>query len=317
METCFKLGNEDGTDSLAYGIFYAEEQGTHAIKWRFKEDSEDVKWEKVRIDGDIFECSFDMSDEIPKMWMKDSIRMDFPFIIHTHFCDLFRLSQTEIRVSAQLNTLEEFPNIRNVHSLYIEPRPGEIECMTKLNDFLSSFEISDHLELFPYCEGRLSNDLPIWRLKRISTLHFAWFFLGENLLNFDGEHLYVSCPTISNEEIRTFIREWIEGEKFVKVESIGIVGYLRPGDALLTTEQLMEGIESKPFDPERRPSVFEYNDSMKRNNQGDRMEFHDSLDIERKTDRRLATVESEEGLFVFIVWPEEVIRSYQLNIDVN
>uniref|UniRef100_A0A1I7UQT2 Ribonucleoside-diphosphate reductase n=1 Tax=Caenorhabditis tropicalis TaxID=1561998 RepID=A0A1I7UQT2_9PELO len=46
METCFKLGNEDGTYSLVYGIFYVGELGTHAIKWRFKKDSEGVEWEK-------------------------------------------------------------------------------------------------------------------------------------------------------------------------------------------------------------------------------------------------------------------------------
>uniref|UniRef100_A0A1I7U1P7 F-box domain-containing protein n=1 Tax=Caenorhabditis tropicalis TaxID=1561998 RepID=A0A1I7U1P7_9PELO len=317
METCFKLGNDDGTDSLAYGIFYVGELGTHAIKWRIGEDSEDVKWEKVNINGHPSECSFDFSDGIPKLLIKDLIRTDFPFVIHNYFCNLFRLS-TEIRVSAHFDTMKEFPNIRNVHSLYIEPRIGEAGCMAKLNTLLSSIEISDHLEIYPPCQGRLSDDVRIWRIKRLSIVPVAWFFTGENFLNFEGENLFVSCPDISSEDIRTFIREWIEGEKFVRVESILISGYRRPpGNEDLTTAQLLEGFESKRFDPERRPVVFKYPDSMKRQCEEDCMEFHDDLDIERKTDGRLATVESIESAFVFIVWPEEIIRNYRHNIDVN
>uniref|UniRef100_A0A1I7UQS4 F-box domain-containing protein n=1 Tax=Caenorhabditis tropicalis TaxID=1561998 RepID=A0A1I7UQS4_9PELO len=312
METFLKLGNEDGTDSLAYGIFYVGELGTHAIKWRFKEDSEDVKWEKVRINGNSFECSFEFPDEIPKMWIKDSIRMDFPFIIHSHFCNLFQLS-TDIRVSADLNTLEEFPNIRSVHSLFVK---GQYGCMAKLNNILNSLEISDELTITPYCEGKLSDDVQISKMKRISLAQGA-FFHREHFLNFEGQNItliyFGRVGDIISEDIRTFIREWIEGEKFVRVESISISGFGIPENEVLTTGGLMEGIESKRFDPERRPSVLEYTDSMKRHFPEDRTEFRDALDIERKTDGRLATVECSSGSFYFFVWPEETIRNFRQN----
>uniref|UniRef100_A0A1I7TEG8 FBA_2 domain-containing protein n=1 Tax=Caenorhabditis tropicalis TaxID=1561998 RepID=A0A1I7TEG8_9PELO len=314
METCFQFGNKDGTDSLAYGIFYTI-QGTYAIKWRFKEDSEDVKWEKVRIDGKSFECSFEFDDGIPKMWVKDSIRMDFPIIIHSHFCNLFRLS-TDIRVSAYFDTMKEFPTIRRVHSLYIVSALGATGCMTKLHTLLSSIEISDHLEIRPYFKEPLSDDIQIWKIKSLCS-PVAGLFTREHFLKFEGQNLNLTSYDISSEDIRTFIREWIEGKKFVRVESIFILSFRGGITENVTTAQLMEGIESKRFDPERRPSVLEFTDSMRRHFEGTSTKFRDALDIERKTDGRLATVECVDSTFHFFVWSEEVIRNYRQNIDVN
>uniref|UniRef100_A0A1I7UQK5 FBA_2 domain-containing protein n=2 Tax=Caenorhabditis tropicalis TaxID=1561998 RepID=A0A1I7UQK5_9PELO len=315
METFLKLGNDDETDSLAYGVFYVGEWGTDAIKWKFGEDSEDVKWEKVIINGNSFECSFEFDDGVPKMWIKDSIRMDFPFIIHSHFCNLFRLS-TDIRVSAELNTLEEFPNIRNVHSLYIVSALGATGCMTKLNTLLSSIEISDLLQIHPYFTEPLSEDIQIWKMKNVIS-PVAGFFTREHFLRFEGQNLHLFGRDITLEDLRTFIREWIEGEKFVQLESIFILAFGEDENHNITTAQLMEGIESKRFDAERRPAVLEFTDSMRRHFEEDSMEFDDELDIERKTDGRLATVECIDSTFVFIVWPEEIIRNYRQNIDVN
>uniref|UniRef100_A0A1I7UMN9 Uncharacterized protein n=2 Tax=Caenorhabditis tropicalis TaxID=1561998 RepID=A0A1I7UMN9_9PELO len=86
-----------------------------------------------------------------------------------------------------------------------------------------------------------------------------------------------------------------------------------PQNEIITTEELMEGIESKPRGPKCRPDVLEYTDSMKRHFPHDHTEFYKEMDIERKTDGRLATVECLDLTFFFFVWPEEIIRNFRKN----
>lgn len=295
--TFLKLNNEDGVDSL---LFEELERNREIIKWDFitAKELDEVNYEFIRINGMPLKCSFTFHLELPTIWCDELIQKDIPVYLHRHFCEVFK-APTDMQISLNLSDLKKFPNTDRVKNVIFEEGQASAEAFDCL---LDKCEITHCAVIGKGIHGKIENG------SRLMTIHNLMlrnpsFIDSDQFASFDGKHLLVQGENVSSETIATFIEEWIEGEKYTKVESIIVElwGELGLDSGILQRFPIM------PFNPNRRPAGYNYQPTMMDfTSLPDTIECADGVDVERRTDGQLATVVVDPDAFVFVVWTQNV-----------
>ncbi|CAL2038517.1 unnamed protein product [Caenorhabditis brenneri] len=126
-------------------------------------------------------------------------------------------------------------------------------------------------------------------------------FAGFALQNFNGNNMVLRMANIDEVYIHWFLHGWVTNKKYQNLETISIKSL---SEGRFHPELILEGLTTFPYDPSRRPENYEYDRKIAgyEPEREDNFKCSDFLDIERKSDKKLASLKITGQWFWFCVW---------------
>uniref|UniRef100_A0A1I7UX14 FBA_2 domain-containing protein n=1 Tax=Caenorhabditis tropicalis TaxID=1561998 RepID=A0A1I7UX14_9PELO len=132
-------------------------------------------------------------------------------------------------------------------------------------------------------------ELIIWHSRQTATLC---------LQNFKGHYLRMRNTECHNTDLIEFLKKWISGEDHLNIEAVFLTSTI---EMEFNPENIMVEFKTMRWDKKRRPREYVY----KKGNSNvweTPTDCADFLDVERKTDGKLASFYVTHKSFTFLVW---------------
>ncbi|KAF1761055.1 hypothetical protein GCK72_009309 [Caenorhabditis remanei] len=266
--------------------------------------------------GMDIECRISMhpTKGIPVIWCDNKHKNILPLAIHHSICQVFNLIDT-IQIYVEFRELSDFPKINRVDNL--REYGFFVDKAEDYEDFFEKVEITNYLQVsYPYANVRIKEDSKLLLTKHLGCDGCFWLTMN-HLMNFNGKTV-VNKRTrgINSYGVIDFLNNWMKGgnpnlEMMLIVETLSSNAF----DASI----IQKNFNFKPWDPKKRGSRFTYTALYPHVSKTDILDCTNAMDLERKTDNKLATVKIEKESFIFFVWndpfPISVLSDVRLGKD--
>ncbi|KAF1761052.1 hypothetical protein GCK72_009306 [Caenorhabditis remanei] len=249
-------------------------------------------------DGTNIECriSQNPTDGSPVIWCDNKHMNILPLAIHYSVCQVFNLIDT-IQIIFELSEREDFPETNRIDNLRLIGSPMEAD---EYDEFFEKVQVSNHLKISsPLEKGVIKEDSMLLSTNHLICNQRDWITM-RHLINFNGKTAIITGGLhVSTQEIIDFLNNWINGGN-ENLEMIIVT--LISSVPNIDLSWIQENFNFKPWDPKKRGGRFKYTAIHAYSHKTDLLDCTNAMDLERKTDNKLATVKIEKESFIFFVW---------------
>ncbi|CAL2030526.1 unnamed protein product [Caenorhabditis brenneri] len=222
-------------------------------------------------------------------------------LFFNYILDLVRTSITEIWIDLnRIADIKQFlsePCFKNVQKITLEGESVPEKKVIELYDFFKKPIMQT------YIRSGIKSLSPTSKLLQSENLLLdpSKFISIEHLLNFTGKYITMHFTSLSEEDIVTFIKHWLNGN-YPNLEGAYIT---TQGEFVFETEKVLNEFNTKRWNPAERAQNFILKASYYRdeNNEFPIEDCSNGNDLER-SDGLLATIlfEERDDVFNFFVW---------------
>lgn len=191
-------------------------------------------------------------------------------------------------VSVSIRDSRPFPNIQKIRKLEMTDTTGHLVDDDLLR-VLGKFTNPEIVDIQAHVEDSLRDSFDV--IECLVSLYNSVFMSS----SFEGKHFIVKRSDYSNMVILEFIQEWLKGRIWTELETVMILN----ND--LEPEEILRELKTEPYRPERRAT--RYTSTCKYQiPESDVFDCTNSVDVQRETDGKLASIKITRNQFFFFVW---------------
>uniref|UniRef100_A0A1I7U2S7 FBA_2 domain-containing protein n=1 Tax=Caenorhabditis tropicalis TaxID=1561998 RepID=A0A1I7U2S7_9PELO len=188
--------------------------------------------------------------------------------------------------------LERLPIIENVQYTCLSFAKSKV-----IDKFFDTYPNQKSTQIAGIINGTPKPNSKLYEVGEVE-LNNPFLMTTDWLENFKGHYLIIKRSSYHDSDLIEFLRKWISGEDHLNIEAVLLISNTLRG---INPESIMAEFEATKWDGKRRPRAYVYKKGYSSvwETPTDCSEF---LDVERKTDGKLASVCITHDNFTFLVW---------------